>query len=329
MKKGGKEAQVVCIGSSVHDMFVFSKSIGIMKAPRTGSGYAECLELGSKNPIDELVDATGGGATNSAATFAKLGLRTAVCTEIGDDEAGRMIRAELKDLKIADHAYVTKGTKTAVSIILSHAASDRSILTYRGASSELTMSHFPLQKFSPDWFYVTSLHGNIAGYRAVLDRAEDACARVAWNPGHKELELGWKKLLPMLERTHLLIINREEAMQLLGTNIGDIGKLLEAMAGIAEYTCITDGGNGAWMCTADEAWHAKCSDVPIVSTTGAGDAFGSGLVAGFMKYCGPVCALSLAMMNSQSVIQHVGAKAGILDHWPSEKALDSVRVSKW
>lgn len=329
MKKEGKALDVVCIGSATHDLFVFSKSLSLVKAGTFASGYAECLDLGSKNPVDELVDATGGGATNTAATFAKLGYKAAIFTDVGDDAAGEMIRKELKELSIEDHTYVSKGRKTALSIILSHTGSDRAILTYRGASNELAMSRFPLGRVAPCWFYVTSLHGNIAAYRSILDRADEACSSTAWNPGSGELSLGLKKLRPMIERTHLLILNREEAMQLLGTKSGDIGELLEALGGIAEYTCITDGTNGAWLCTATDAWHVKCDNVKTVSTTGAGDAFGSALIAGFMQYGESRCALALAMMNAQSVIQHVGAKTGILTKFPSSKQLDEIRVSKW
>jgi sugar/nucleoside kinase (ribokinase family) len=329
MKKGGSRLDVVCIGSAVRDVFVFSQSIAIIKNKAFASGYAECLELGSKHQVEELHETSGGGATNSAATFAGLGFRTQVFTELGEDDAGKMIRADYKRRGILDSAHITKGSKTATSIILSQAGSDRAILTYRGTSHELSLSNYPLLTVKPRWFYVTSLHGNIAGYRSILDRAEACGARVAWNPGSAELALGLKKLKPFLERTHVLLLNREEAMELAGTKEHDINALLAALCGIAEYTVITDGQNGAWMCTNDAAWHAECKRIDIVSTTGAGDAFGSGLVSGFMQFGNPEQALQLAMENSQAVIQHIGATTGILRNMPSAKVLSQVRVRSW
>ncbi|MEI7741614.1 MAG: carbohydrate kinase family protein [bacterium] len=329
MKKQASSLDVVTIGSATHDLFVFSKSLSITKSPKSESGYSECLELGSKSSVDKLIDATGGGATNSATTFARLGFRTVVCTEVGDDNAGEMIREELKTLGITDYSHLSKGSKTALSIILSQTSKDRSILTYRGASEEITVANYPLNKLSPRWFYLTSFHGNIAGVKSVLDRAEECDARVAWNPGHSELALGLKKLKPILERIHVLIINREEAAEMTSIKAANVNALLEALAGIAEYTCVTDGSNGAWMCTASDAWQIKCTDIPVASTTGAGDAFGSGLIAGFMKYGTPEQALRIALTNSQSVIQKIGAKEGILKEWPSENAMSRISVNKW
>lgn len=329
MQKRGNQFDVITIGSAVQDLFILTKGVRIMKSDAFKSGYAECLGVGTKNEADDVEIMTGGGATNAAATFAKLGFKTGIFTELGNDEPARMLQEEFETLRITDFSHRNAKKKTAISVILSAPGSDRSIITYRGASAEITLSHFPLKEVAPKWFYITSLHGNIAGLEHVLERAEECGASIAWNPGQNELEIGFRKLKSILKRINILIVNREEAMTLVGAKKNDTDPLLEALCEHPEYTCLTDGQNGAWLAALGHAWHARANSVPIKNTTGAGDAFGSGLVAGFMKYQDPVHALELAMMNAESVIQNVGAKKGILTAWPSQAKRETIRVEKW
>ena len=61
--------------------------------------------------------------------------------------------------------------------------------------------------------------------------------------------------------------------------------------------------------------------------TGAGDAFGSGFITGWIKSRGDIrYALRLAAFNADSVVQHVGAKVGILKKYPSTHELNKLTI---
>ncbi|MFH0928360.1 MAG: carbohydrate kinase family protein [bacterium] len=329
MKKGGNQFDVVTIGSATQDVFIISKKLKKVHTSLFEGNYAECLAIGSKNDIENIDFSTGGGATNTAATFAKLGFQIACLAEIGNDFSGREVKKALRDLGVKDFTHIHSDQKTAYSVILATPGHDRSILTFRGASDYISVSHFPLSKIQTKWFYASSLHGNLAGFDTILTRAEAIGAKVAWNPGAKELEAGLSKLKPMLKKVHLLSLNREEAKVLTGAHSDDIHAQIKPLRGLAEYSCITDGANGAWLFNSEYIWYSKAHKVHVLNTTGAGDAFSSGLVAGLIKYDNPVQALQLAMINAHGVIQYIGAKVGIVSGWPSEHELDKIRVVEW
>jgi sugar/nucleoside kinase (ribokinase family) len=66
--------------------------------------------------------------------------------------------------------------------------------------------------------------------------------------------------------------------------------------------------------------------VKPISTTGAGDAFGSGVLAGLIKKNDIQYGLKLGIINAESVIRHLGAKDGILRAWPTASQLAKIKV---
>src|SRR3990167_8072407 len=75
---------------------------------------------------------------------------------------------------------------------------------------------------------------------------------------------------------------------------------------------MTEGNKGAIICDHNFKYNCNSPHVKVVSTLGAGDAFGSGFTAGIIRTNNIEQAIYLAVMNSASVIQHYGAKTGLL-----------------
>ena len=99
---------VITIGTASRDVFLQSEAFKIFKDPehlkKIGfpEGEAQCFALGGKIDIREPVFATGGGATNTAVTFARQGFKTAAFIKIGRDEDGdelhRMMRQQHRNI---------------------------------------------------------------------------------------------------------------------------------------------------------------------------------------------------------------------------------------
>ena len=82
---------------------------------------------------------------------------------------------------------------------------------------------------------------------------------------------------------------------------------------LVKIAIVTDGANGVWASDGETLVRAGMyEDVPRKDTTGAGDAFGSGFLAQWALGAPLKPALLFASANSTSVIQQIGAKAGIL-----------------
>lgn len=319
---------VITIGAATRDVFLRSTAWEVKEDAHSPTGLEQCLPLGSKISVDDLVVTTGGGATNVAVTFARLGkLHTACVARIGSDADGNEILRELRTERVAT-AFLQRDPKrhTAYSTILLSGTGERTVLVHRGASTTIAPHAIPWTKVRSRWYYVTSLAGDLALIKKILVHAEHIGAHVAWNPGNAELGHGWNALAPLIARTMVFDVNREEATLLTGKHPDALVDMLRALNAPSRITLITDGSRGAHATDGTTTWHIASRDVPATNTTGAGDAFGSGFVTGLIRGMDIPTALRLAMANAEGVITHMGAKTGILSHVPSARVLAQYRI---
>ena len=318
---------VITVGAATQDIFLRSSAFEVTKDASAPDGVETCFPLGSKIGVDELITASGGGATNAAATFAGLGLKTGCICRVGKDQAGKIILKELKRRRISKK-FVQRDPRlpTATSIILLAGGGHRAILTYRGVSNALRTDELP-RKLKARWLYATSFGGDARLLRTMFEKAEQKKVKVAWNPGGRELALGLTKLTMFLRITDVLILNREEAALLSGKSAQDMRGLIKALKDLPRQALtITDGQKGAYLCAEGKVWFAPSLKAKRINTTGAGDAFGSALVTGLIHQLAPEDALRLAMLNATSVVSHMGAKTGVLQNMPTEREMKRIRV---
>ena len=318
---------IITIGSSTRDVFLASKNFQLINSKEFSTGVGECVPLGSKVDVETVVRTTGGGGTNAAATFASLGFNTAVATRIGDDDAADAVIDDLKNygVKTTLVKKIKKGA-TGYSVLLTAKNGERSALVHRGVSNEFKTADIPLKKLKSKWIYITSLAGNTALILKIVKSARDKNILVTFNPGSGELNKGLKELEPIMKCLTVLNLNTEEARSLTKDKTSSIKKLCEKLARPGLTVIITDGPNGAYAHLDGTTWFSRPQGKKALSRTGAGDAFGSGLVAALAKNMGIDDALRVGMINAESVIQSYGAKIGIINKWPSKVTLKKIKV---
>ncbi len=322
------KAHILTIGAAVRDVFLTSPGFAIIRSPQFSTGYGECVALGAKIEVEQCVFATGGGATNAAATFSHLGFSTSVLAKIGNDEPGEAILLDLKAHGIATtHVKREKKGSTAYSTLLTTSSGERSVLVFRGVSAEWKESDIPPLSDTITSLYITSLGGNLEVLEKILERAKKKNIRVAINPGSSELKQGaaFLRLLPLIS---ILILNKEEAQLLTAKAKADVPTLAATLHRLCPTVVITDGAQGSYAHDANDLWFSRTSSVKSLSRTGAGDAFGSGFVAATLSGMSTEEALQVGTLNAENVIQHVGAKAGILRAWPSKAMRARIRVTQ-
>jgi sugar/nucleoside kinase (ribokinase family) len=325
---------VVSIGSATRDVFLSSPLFKALKdekhLPHLGfpTGEAQCFPLGAKIEIEAPTFTIGGGAANAAVTFGRQGLRSALVAKLGFDDAhgnelaSGLLREGVKPLFAFD-----KKKMTAYSVILTSPSGERTILNYRGASEDLTSLDIPSTKVRAKWAYITP--GRIA-FPVILNAVRSlhrAGVKIAMDPSKHYLEMGAKKLKPLLETLEVIKMNREEASYLTGISYKDERRIFkrfdELVPGLA---IMTDGSKGVLASDGERLYRAGTyKEKRIANRTGAGDAFGSGLVAGFIRKGSKLTpdaieyALRLGSANATSVVEHIGAQVGILRKGQFEK----------
>lgn len=318
---------VITIGSAVYDVFLLSDRFQLLRSEAFEGGVGECVPLGGKIDVDQKIESSGGGATNAAVTFARLGFSTACICRVGDDLYGPGIVTDLGRESV-DTTFIrhVPGGSTGFSALLTAAGGERSILTHRGVSADFTPADIPWDALHARWIYLTSLGGNIGLTERIATQAARAGAMIAWNPGRGELAAGLSAISATLAHTAVFQLNKEEAATLTHQDDPQDVRRVLVEHGLGGVLIITNGHKGTHTFFKEHAWHSNTTGVVSVSRTGAGDAFGSGVVAGLLKGLPLPEALALGTLNAESVIQQVGAKKGILKKWPGKAAMARVSI---
>ena len=301
---------ILTIGAATQDVFIAGKSLTARRDVRTRD-YVEQFPLGAKLELDNVIFDTGGGATNAAVTFARQGLKVGFVGKVGHDPAGAEVLRVLRREGVGtDHVAYDGKTKTGYSVIMQTPSGERTILAYRGASHKLVAKDFAIRNFKPDWFYISSVAGNFDLLNKVLKHANTHGIQVAINPGSGELA-NPKKLRSLLPLVNVLVANAEEMASIYPAETPS--GVLRHAASVCPYVVLTDGARGSLATDGVKVYASgQYQKVKVIDRTGAGDAFGSGFVAGLASGLAMEDALTLASANSTSVVQHVGAKPGIL-----------------
>ena len=311
---------VITLGAAVQDVFVTSKEFQLITDDSFETGVGECFSLGSKIAVDNIVFDTGGGATNAAVTFRRSGMKVACVTRLGKDLGGEFVLRALKKEKI-DLRFVSQYPKetTGYSVVLSTGKGDRTILTYRGASQKFTGRDIQLSELKTKWLYISSLAGNTTLVEKIVQYANRKRISVAYNPGSAELAKGRAFFARLIPKLQVFNLNMEEAAALLGLDPVEKMRVFKELCLISKnIVVITDGVKGAYCDYFGKKFFIPTTKKTVVNTTGAGDAFGSGFVAGLMLSDDPYYALRLALYNSENVVQKVGAKNGIFTTVPQK-----------
>ncbi len=314
---------IITFGSATQDNFLRLKKDGyrVLDTNRFLTNQGLCFSLGSKIFIEDLNIFSGGGGTNTAATFARQGFRVAYVGKVGDDKMGESTIEELKGLGV-NTSFVKKepNYRTAYSVILSSPHGERTILIYRGACHFMTKEEVSWGKIKKTkWFYLAPLSEKLAElFGPLVDFAKENNIEVAANPGNTQIKLGEEVLKPILSKINVLFLNEEEASLLTKIPFKQEEEVIKQLSSFCPgIIVITKGKDGSVVFDGKHVFRAGVQDVPVVDKAGAGDAFGSGFLSGLLLKNDIEYAIQLATANAAGCVQETGTKNGLL----SEKDL--------
>ena len=279
-----------------------------------------CFPYGQKIIPSETYFSFGGGALNSAISMSKLGLKISSIVNAGNHEASSSLIRRMKEEKVSTKMVITSNRQNdyrGISIIMVDKGKDHTAVLYRGTNDKIEVKDWSFLK-KTKWIYVTSLTGKSNDLlKKLKNELKNSNVKFAWNPGSVQLKKGYKGLIGLLKLTDILILNKEEAQELLcsknkraSCKLGDVASEIKSWG--PKVVVITDGANGAQVCFDGEMIRVKAYSAKVVDTTGAGDAFGSTFTASLIMGYDHEKALKLASINSASVVSFYGAQLGLL-----------------
>jgi sugar/nucleoside kinase (ribokinase family) len=279
-----------------------------------------CLEYAEKIPVESVVKIPGAGnASNAAVGASRLGLKSAIVSVLGKDDIGQEIMRGWKREKVGT-TYVTFDPK--------HDTNYSTVLSFKGERTILTHSAKRIYKLpridGAKWVYYTALGpGHEHLEKQLLDHLKrKPHQQLCFNPGTTQLRRGLKAIKPVVRRSNVFIVNKEEAERLLEDGQRPIHSLLLSLHALGpKIVVITDGPNGSHATDGKHIWSLGIFEGPTIERTGAGDAYATALVSALYHGIPISEAMRWGTANSWSVVQYIGPRKGLLEKTKMKTAL--------
>jgi len=276
-------------------------------------GKELCIRFGDKIPYEDVtVVPAVGNAPNAAVSAHRLGLSTALVSDIGDDDFGEQKLKTLQKEGIStEYIRIHKNMQSNYHYVLRYGA-ERTILIKHSAYPYTV----PSFNEAPEWMYFSSVgeHG-LEYHHQLAAYCKENNVKLAFQPGSFQISLGYESIKDVYATTEIFFCNKEEAQRIVKSNTDNMRELLNAVRKLGpRIAVITDGPKGAYATDGGEYFRMPMYPDPAPPTdrTGAGDSFSSTVVAMLAKGMPLAEALKRGPINSMSVVQYVGAQAGLL-----------------
>ncbi|MFZ2544966.1 MAG: carbohydrate kinase family protein [Candidatus Saccharimonadales bacterium] len=308
------KSSIVAIGDIFTDAFIrLRDDTARIDTDEDGSKRLS-FPYGSKPAYDHVdIVKSVGPSPNASVSMARLGMDVSLLAWLGDDQAGKESLDHLKEENVGTSLVVTQpNTKSSYWYVLWY-QSDRTMLV----KSEDYQYEWKSPDEEPEWIYLSyigenswPLHEQLVAYLE-----EHPKVKLVFQPGTFHFKWGVEKLAELYKHTHLIVMNREEAMDVTGKSHDSIKELAIGLHDLGpNIVVITDGPNGSY---ASYDWKIVTipnypDPAPPLDRTGAGDAFASTIVSALALGESMDTALTWAPVNSASVVQKLGAQAGLL-----------------
>jgi sugar/nucleoside kinase (ribokinase family) len=307
--------EVLCVGDVATDIFI-RLSDSHIRTWDDQDGHWLDLPYGGKVPFDDAhtVEA-GGNAANAAVGLSRLGVSTGLASHVGNDAIGRSMQAALHREGVDTHLVRFDPVHPSNRNFALWYHQDRTILVHH-ESFDYHWPHLSPREV-PACVYLSSVGADgMVYYDQIVKWLEDEPeVRLIFQPGTVQIAQGVEALSDVYRRTQVLICNREEAVAIGGAAHGDLGAILESLYVLGpRLVVVTDGPDGAYAYDGSARLQVPSypDPSPPMERTGAGDAFSSTLLAALLKGHTLAEALEWAPINAMSVVQEVGAQAGLL-----------------
>lgn len=298
----------------MYDVTVIGPSvIDILAAPFDPNALAK-----GKRDVDQIRMSFGGDALNEAVVLSRLGKKVQLISKIGADEAGRSIRKHLEKEKVStDFVIIEKGLNTSVNIALVDADGGRKFLMDPHSSQrKLKLEDvLPLPDQTAD---IISFASVFISPCFTVEKMEELFSRIkaagktlvvdVTRPKNGETFDDLRVLFPYMD---LIVPNDEEIFLLTGIkdSVENVRMLVDAGVKTA---VVKIGKDGCLVGTKDGIIRVPAvSGVKCVDTTGAGDTFAAGMIAGLCEGRSIIDSAKLGCAAASCSIEQVGATDGV------------------
>lgn len=252
--------------------------------------------------------ASGGSAANTMSGLARLGVEAGFLSKIGKDEVGEFFKKQMLDTNVQPQ-LLTTDTPSGRVIALVTPDGERTFATCLGAAAEMSPDDITPELFDGwDILYVEGyLVANPNMLKKVIETAKAKGLTIAIDlASYNVVEESRDFLLDLVNNyVDIVFANEKEAFALTGM---EPEAALHYLADRCHIAVVKVGAKGAFVQRGQEVVTVPPMEADVVDTTGAGDMWAAGFLAGWVKgenlqRCGMMGAIV-----AKNIIEVVGAK---------------------
>src|SRR3989344_2988005 len=258
-----KKFDVISIGDTTLDVFMELDEANAKVVCKDGDDEDCVIQLtfADKIPVKKVTKVYAvGNAANVAIGCARLGLKAALYTILGEDSTGQDCFAVLKSEGVAkDYITWDKKRGSNYSAVINYKG-ERTILVYHQPRT------YNLPKLAKaDWIYLTAIgKGHEKLDQQIIDYVQKTGAKLGYNPGDLQLREGFEAMKPLIRHCQVFFVNKQEAQRLVGKNdnVKELLKLLHNEG--PKIVVITDGGKGSYSFDGTDFYFQEVLKVPLI-----------------------------------------------------------------
>jgi sugar/nucleoside kinase (ribokinase family) len=273
------------------------------------------IEYGVTVWVDSIEEHLGGNGSNTSYTLATLGIAVRLRGAVGKDDFGRRVLERLKGAGVNLEEVHQSDLPTASTVVLVAPDGSRSFLHAPGVSREVFAQPGEFQP-GPGHFHLANIF-SLPNMRwtgaATLERAVKAGWTTSLDTGHDTRGEWMAVLEPCLENIGLLFANEAEALKISGHT--DLRAGARSLLGRGVRTVIVKRGrNGCAVFDGEKEIWAQGFAVEPLDTTGAGDCFTGGFLAGLHRGGTLSDAATLGNACGALSASRIGSVSGLLGY---------------
>ncbi|MEM8700047.1 MAG: adenosine kinase, partial [Pseudomonadota bacterium] len=314
-----EKQDVVAIGNALVDVVAkvedgFLADQGVEKGVMTLIDDTRAVSLYAAMPPAQEI--SGGSGANTAAGLAAIGIGTGYIGKVKDDQLGRIFSHDIRAIGVGFGGPMLGADQqgeTGRSLILVSPDGERSMNTALGVSVTLTAADIDQAMIADaEWLYLEGYLFDTdaakAAYAKAIATVKGAGGRVSFTVSdpfcvdrHRE---DMRRMIR--EDVDLLFANQAELLSLYQTDSFELA--LGSVAREVGCAAITLGADGAVVVRGGARVQVPPPATEVVDTTGAGDLFASGFLAGQVRGRSDEVSAHMGCLAAAEIISHLGAR---------------------
>ncbi len=309
---------VLAIGNAIVDVIAdaddaFLGRLGVEK------GSMRLIDASEAEALYERMgpgrEASGGSAANTAAGLCALGCRAGFIGQLGDDQLGAIFTHDIRSLGVEFDTPPRGGAATARCLILVTPDAQRTMHTFLGAAQMLEPAAIDPARIADAAIlylegYLWDPEAPRAAMHAAIEAAQAAGTKVAFTLSDSFVIARHRDdFVKLIDAGKIDILFANEAEILMLADEGEFDDAVDAVAAKVPLLVVTRNEHGAVARAGAERAAVPAEPIErLVDTTGAGDLFAAGFLAGEARGLGLEASLKLGAIAAAEVIQHYGAR---------------------